>query len=70
MRSVFPWNTFHPPLAWMRWFVLHNAHAGAILVQHDRPNILPATLELLRQVLPALRHRGYRFVTLERLFNA
>ena len=31
---------------------------------------LPATLELLRQVVPSLRQRGYRFVTLDRLLNA
>jgi peptidoglycan/xylan/chitin deacetylase (PgdA/CDA1 family) len=70
LGSVFPWDTFHPPLAWMRWFVLHNAHPGAILVLHDRPDTLPATLELLRQVVPALRQRGYRFVRLERLLNS
>ena len=67
--SIFPWDTFHPPQAWMRWFVLTNAHPGAILILHDRPDTLPATMALLRQVVPALRRRGYRFVTLERLLN-
>jgi peptidoglycan/xylan/chitin deacetylase (PgdA/CDA1 family) len=70
LGSIFPWDTVHPPVGWMRWFVLHNAHPGAILVLHDRPDTLPATLALLRQVVPALRQRGYRFVTLERLLNA
>jgi len=62
--SIFPWDTFHPPLACMRWFVLTNAHPGAILILHDRRDTLPATMALLRQVVPALRRRGYRFVTL------
>jgi peptidoglycan/xylan/chitin deacetylase (PgdA/CDA1 family) len=53
----------------MRWFALTNAHPGAILILHDRPDTLPATMALLRQVVPALRRRGYRFVTLERLLN-
>ena len=45
LGSIFPWDTFHPPLEWMRWFVLSNAHPGAILGLHDRPDTLPATLE-------------------------
>lgn len=53
----------------MRWFVLTNAHPGAILILHDRPGTLPPTMASLRQVLPALRRRGDRFVTLERLLN-
>lgn len=69
LGSIFPWDTFHPPLGWMRWFVLTNAHPGAILVLHDRPDTLLATMNLLRQVVPALRRRGYRFVTLNRLLN-
>jgi len=69
LGSIFPWDTFHPPVAWMAWFVLSNAHPGAILVLHDRPDTLPATMEVLRRVVPALRHRGYRFVNLDRLLN-
>jgi peptidoglycan/xylan/chitin deacetylase (PgdA/CDA1 family) len=70
LGSIFPWDTFHPPLAWMAWFVLRNAHPHAILVLHDRPDTLPATIELLRQVVPALRQRGYRFGSLDRLLNS
>ena len=70
LGSIFPWDTFHPPPAWMAWFVLRNTHPGAILVLHDRPDTLPATMELLRLVVPALRQRGYRFVSLNRLLNA
>jgi len=70
LGSIFPWGAFHPPLTWMRWFVLRNAHPGAILVLHDRPDTLPATIELLRRVVPALRQRGYRFVSLDQLLNA
>ena len=69
LGSIFPWDTFHPPVGWMGWFVLTNAHPGAILVLHDRPDTLPATMELLRLVVPILRQRGYRFVTLDRLLN-
>lgn len=70
LGSIFPWDTFHPPLAWMGWFVLRNAHPDAILVLHNRPDTLPATIELLRRVVPALRQRGYRFVRLDRLLSS
>ena len=70
LGSIFPWDTFHPPPVWMAWFVLRNAHPGAILVLHDQPDTLPATMELLRLVVPALRQCGDRFVSLDRLLNA
>lgn len=69
LGSIFPWDTFHPPLAFQRWFVLANAHPGAIVVLHDRPDTLPSTLALLRSVVPELRRRGYRFVTLAELLR-
>ncbi len=64
LGSVFPWDTFHPPLAFLRWFVLTNSHPGAILVLHDRIDTLPTTLSVLRIIVPELQRRGYRFVSL------
>ena len=69
LGSVFPWDTFHPPLALMRWFVLRNVHPGAILIIHDRTDTVQASMELLYHVVPLLRQRGYRFVDLDRLLN-
>ena len=57
LGSVFPWDTFHPPLWFLRWFVLRNAHPGAILVLHDRSDTIEATLATLRAVVPELRRR-------------
>jgi peptidoglycan/xylan/chitin deacetylase (PgdA/CDA1 family) len=65
LGSVFPWDTFHPPQAFLGWFVLRNVHPGAILVLHDRPDTIAATLATLRAVVPELRRRGYSFVTLD-----
>ena len=67
LGSVFPWDTFHPPLAFLRWFVLRNAHPGAIVVLHDRPDTIEATLATLKVVVPELRRRGYSFVSLDAL---
>jgi len=67
LGSVFPWDTFHPPLAFQRWFVGANVHPGAILVLHDRPDTIAATLATLEAVVPDLQRRGYAFVALDDL---
>jgi peptidoglycan/xylan/chitin deacetylase (PgdA/CDA1 family) len=67
LGSVFPWDTFHPPLAFQRWFVGVNLHPGAILVLHDRPDTLAATLATLEAVVSDLRQRGYQVVGLDQL---
>lgn len=67
LGSIFPWDTFRPSKALMRWFVLHNAHPGGILILHDRPDTIAATLATLRAVIPRLKARHYHFVTLDAL---
>jgi peptidoglycan/xylan/chitin deacetylase (PgdA/CDA1 family) len=67
LGSLFPWDTFHPPRRFLRFFLLANAHPGGILVLHDRPDTIGATLATLRDVVPELRRRGYAFVTLDAL---
>ncbi|MEX1315994.1 MAG: polysaccharide deacetylase family protein [Synechococcaceae cyanobacterium] len=67
LGSVFPFDTNHPPLWFLRRFLLANVHPGAILVLHDRPDTITATLHTLRAVVPELRRRGYRFVSLDQL---
>lgn len=67
LGSIFPWDTFHPPLAFQRWFIGANLHPGAILVLHDRPDTLAATLATLAAVVPELQRRGYVVVGLGEL---
>lgn len=69
LGSVFPFDTNHPPLWFLRRFLLTNVHPGAILVLHDRPDTIAATLHTLRVVVPELRRRGYRFVSLGELVD-
>jgi peptidoglycan/xylan/chitin deacetylase (PgdA/CDA1 family) len=69
LGSIFPWDTFHPPLEFQRRFVLANVHPGGILVLHDRPDTIEATLATLRAVVPELRRCGYGFVSLETLLE-
>jgi peptidoglycan/xylan/chitin deacetylase (PgdA/CDA1 family) len=48
--------------------VLDNVQPGAIVVMHlNGPPHAPATAEALRTIIPALRARGLRFVTLREL---
>jgi peptidoglycan/xylan/chitin deacetylase (PgdA/CDA1 family) len=67
LASVFPFDTNHPPLWFLRRFLLANVHPGAILVLHDRPDTIAATLQTVAAVVPELRRRGYRFVGLDQL---
>ncbi len=67
LGSVFPFDTNHPPLWFLRRFLLAGVHPGAIVVLHDRPDTIAATLATLRTVVPELRRRGYRFVSLDQL---
>ncbi len=70
LGSLFPLDTSHPPRWFLRCFLLLNAHPGAVIVLHDRPDTLAATLHTLRRVVPALQRRGYRFVRLDALVGA
>jgi peptidoglycan-N-acetylglucosamine deacetylase len=67
LGSLFPLDTHHPPGWFLRRFLLLNVHPGAVIVLHDRPDTLAATLATLRRVVPLLQRRGYRFVTLDGL---
>lgn len=67
LASLFPLDTSHPPGWFLRRFLLLHAHPGGVIVLHDRPDTLQATLATLQRVVPLLQRRGYRFVTLDGL---
>jgi peptidoglycan/xylan/chitin deacetylase (PgdA/CDA1 family) len=67
LASLFPLDTRHPPGWFLRRFLLLHAHPGGVIVLHDRPDTLQATLATLQRVVPLLQRRGYRFVTLDGL---
>jgi peptidoglycan/xylan/chitin deacetylase (PgdA/CDA1 family) len=67
LASLFPLDTHHPPGWFLRRFLLLHAHPGGVIVLHDRPDTLQATLATLQRVVPLLQRRGYRFVTLDGL---
>jgi peptidoglycan/xylan/chitin deacetylase (PgdA/CDA1 family) len=49
--------------------VLHNAHPGAIIIQHDGGGNRSQTLAALPQEITALRSRGYTFVTVTQMLG-
>ncbi len=48
---------------------LKAARSGAIVLLHDGPGARPKTLAAVRMLVPALRRRGYRLVSLPELLR-
>ena len=48
---------------------LAGARAGSIVLLHDGPGARPQTLKAVRRIVPALRRRGFRFVSLPTLLR-
>jgi peptidoglycan/xylan/chitin deacetylase (PgdA/CDA1 family) len=67
LGSIYPYD---PHLPWpdlSAGYVLANARPGAVIVLHEGGDRSRRTIETLRRVLPTLRARGYRVVTLSEL---
>lgn len=69
LGSVYPFDAQIPSGRLASWYVLENAAPGAILIMHDGPERGARTAEVLRRVLPELRRRGYRIVTVSTLLS-
>lgn len=67
LGSVYPFDTVLPFPSLLAAFVLHKVHPGAVVVLHDGDERGERTAAVLERVLPELRARGYRVVTLSRL---
>jgi peptidoglycan-N-acetylglucosamine deacetylase len=67
LGSVYPWDATIPSSAFAAAYVLRNVRPGAIIVLHDGGARGWRTARTLRTVLPELRRRGYRVVTLSQL---
>lgn len=67
LGSVYPFDAQIPAGSLASWYVLQSAAPGSILIMHDGPERGARTAEVLRKVLPELRRRGYRIVTVSAL---
>jgi peptidoglycan/xylan/chitin deacetylase (PgdA/CDA1 family) len=70
LGSIYPVDVAHPWPALSARYILAHARPGAIVILHDRDHRGVRTAEVLGRVLPELRERGYRVVTLSELAGA
>ena len=67
LGSVYPFDAAIPSVAWATRYILRNARPGAIVVLHDGGSRGHRTAQVLARVVPELRRRGYRVVSLSEL---
>jgi peptidoglycan/xylan/chitin deacetylase (PgdA/CDA1 family) len=70
LASIYPYDGTFRFRKLAVWQIRVNARPGAIVALHDGGARGRTTLEVLKQVLPELRGRGYRVVTLSELVSA
>jgi peptidoglycan/xylan/chitin deacetylase (PgdA/CDA1 family) len=67
LGSIYPYDAHQPWARVSAAYILANARPGAVIVLHEGGDRGRRTVEVLRRVLPELRARGYRIVTLSGL---
>ncbi len=70
LGSVYPFDAAIPSVSWATRYVLRNVRPGAIVILHDAGSRGRRTARVLAGVLPELRRRGYRVVSLSELVVA
>jgi peptidoglycan-N-acetylglucosamine deacetylase len=70
LGSVYPLDAAIPSVYWASSYILQNARPGAVVVLHDGGVRGRRTARVLARVLPELRARGYRVVSLSELVAA
>ena len=70
LGSVYPFDAAIPSVSWATRYILRNVRPGAIVVLHDGGSRGRRTARVLAGVLPELRRRGYRVVSLSELVAA
>lgn len=67
LGSVYPFDGYGTSVRLASAYILANTRPGAVIVLHEGGGRGARTVAVLRRVLPALRKRGYRVVTLSKL---
>jgi peptidoglycan/xylan/chitin deacetylase (PgdA/CDA1 family) len=70
LGSVYPFDAVFPWASFAARFVRQHARPGAVIVLHDGGARGQRTARVLRDLLPELRRRGYRVVSLTELVAA
>jgi peptidoglycan/xylan/chitin deacetylase (PgdA/CDA1 family) len=67
LGSIYPYDAHLQSVDFASSYILGNTQRGAIIILHDGGPARAATPEILRRIVPALRKRRYRFLTLSQL---
>jgi peptidoglycan-N-acetylglucosamine deacetylase len=67
LGSVYPFDVAIPSVSFAARYILRNAQPGAVVVIHDGDERGLRTARILQRVLPELRRKGFRIVTLSEL---
>ncbi|MGI9174281.1 MAG: polysaccharide deacetylase family protein [Rhodothermales bacterium] len=67
LGSIYPNDAQNPFVPYLAGFILRHAEPGSVIILHDGAWWRTRTVHVLRRVLPELRRRGYRVVTLSEL---
>jgi peptidoglycan/xylan/chitin deacetylase (PgdA/CDA1 family) len=67
LGSVYPFDATIPSATWASSYILRNVRPGAVVILHDGGSRGRRTAQVLAEVLPELRRRGYRAVSLSEL---
>jgi peptidoglycan/xylan/chitin deacetylase (PgdA/CDA1 family) len=67
LGSVYPFDAAIPSTGFAAHYVMWHARGGAVVVLHDGGSRGRRTAKVLSEVLPELRRRGYRVVSLSEL---
>jgi peptidoglycan-N-acetylglucosamine deacetylase len=70
LGSVYPFDATIPSAAFAAHHIMWHARPGAVVVLHDGGSRGRRTAKVLSEVLPELRRRGYRVVSLSELAAA
>lgn len=70
LGSVYPFDATIPSVAWASSYILRNARPGGVVILHDGGSRGRRTVRVLAAVLPELRRRGYRVVSLSELADS
>lgn len=69
LGSVYPFDAQIPSPDFMAWYILEKVRPGSIIVLHDGADRAARTAAALARVIPELRRRGYRIVTVTDLLR-
>ena len=67
LGDVFPFDSHIPSSRFHAWYILRHVRPGSVIVLHDANGRGIRTAATLQRVIPELRERGYRLVTLSEL---